>query len=107
LRAQPADGPELLRAGEIAINHARRLVTVRGEPVDLSPKEYQILLLLVRHHGKVLTREVLIDEVWGEDFMGDAKALDVHMRWLREKIEPHPSEPRSITTVRGVGYLLE
>jgi two-component system, OmpR family, response regulator RegX3 len=96
-----------LRAGEIEIQHSRRLVTVAGSPVELSPKEYQLLHMLVSHRGEVLTREELIDAVWSKDFMGDPKTLDVHIRWLREKIEPNPSEPRYIVTIRGVGYILE
>jgi two-component system response regulator RegX3 len=107
LRTERAAPPEILRAGDIEIQHSRRFVAVRGAPVDLSPKEYQLLYLLVRHRGEVLTREELIEEVWGQDFMGDPKTLDVHIRWLREKIEPNPSEPRYIITVRGVGYMLE
>lgn len=107
LRPHEPEARDVLVAGEIEMNQDRHEVTVRGEPVDLSPKEYQLLRVLLLHRGHALSREFLIQEVWGEDFMGDLKTLDVHIRWLREKIEANPSEPRCIVTVRGVGYMLE
>jgi two-component system, OmpR family, response regulator RegX3 len=107
MRPHEPEEPEILVAGGIEMNQVRHEVTVRGRPVDLSPKEYQLLRVLMRHRGHVVTREFLIQEVWGEDFMGDLKTLDVHIRWLREKIEANPSEPRCLLTVRGVGYMLE
>jgi DNA-binding response OmpR family regulator len=107
IRARPPDLLEQLIAGDIEIHQNRRQVIVRGQLVELSPKEYQLLRLFVQRRGQALTREFLIQEVWGEDFMGDLKTLDVHIRWLRGKIEENPSEPQRILTVRGVGYLLE
>jgi two-component system, OmpR family, phosphate regulon response regulator PhoB len=79
-------------------------VSIDGRPVDLAPKEFQLLQLLMLHEGRALTRDFLIEQVWGDAFMGDFKTLDVHIRWLREKIETDPSRPEQIITVRGVGY---
>jgi DNA-binding response OmpR family regulator len=98
---------ETLVSGDVAMNQARRQVTVGGAPVDLSPKEYQLLRVLMKRRGQVLSRDRLIQQVWGDDFMGDVKTLDVHIRWLRNKIEANPSDPRHIVTVRGAGYLFE
>jgi DNA-binding response OmpR family regulator len=106
LRGRPS-GDTALTAGEIRMEPGRRQVTVRGKPAELSPKEFELLRLLMERRGQVVTREELIEEVWGDDFMGDPKTLDVHIRWLREKLEENPSEPKRILTVRGVGYLLE
>jgi two-component system response regulator RegX3 len=97
----------MLSSGRVTMNRERHEVTVAGQPVDLSPKEFQLLRLLMLHRGRVLSREMLIEEVWGDDFMGDLKTLDVHIRWLREKIEADPSRPEHIVTVRGAGYRFE
>jgi DNA-binding response OmpR family regulator len=107
IRERRDDGAETLSFGDVTLNQARRQVTVRGAPVELSPKEYQLLRALIRHRGQVLSRDALIQQVWGDDFMGDLKTLDVHIRWLRNKIEANPSEPTRILTVRGAGYLFE
>lgn len=79
-------------------------VTVMGQEIALSPKEFKILELFLRSPNRVWSREELISQVWGTDFMGDRKTVDVHIRWLREKIEPDPSHPRYVTTLRGFGY---
>jgi two-component system response regulator RegX3 len=79
-------------------------VFVRGEEVHLRRKEFELLHLLVENAGRVLTREVLIDRIWGTDYIGDTKTLDVHIKRLRSRVEEDPSEPTLITTVRGVGY---
>jgi two-component system response regulator RegX3 len=104
---RPAEATGILAAGRVTLNLDRHEVSVAGKPVDLSPKEFQLLRLLMLHQGRVLSRETLIEEVWGDDFMGDVKTLDVHIRWLREKIEVDPSRPEQIVTVRGAGYRLE
>jgi DNA-binding response OmpR family regulator len=101
------EAANVLTAGHVTINMDRHEVTVGGKTVDLSPKEFQLLRLLMLHRGRVRNRETLIEEVWGDDFMGDLKTLDVHIRWLREKIEADPSQPEHIVTVRGVGYRFE
>jgi DNA-binding response OmpR family regulator len=97
----------LLTSGVITMNLDRHEVTVRDQVVSLSPKEFQLLRLFLSNQGCVLTRDQLIQTVWGEDFSGDSKTLDVHVRWLREKIETDPGNPEYIVTVRGVGYRLE
>jgi len=79
-------------------------VTVRGEEISLSPKEFRLLELFISSPKRVWSREQLIEQIWGPDFLGDTKTVDVHIRWLREKLEPDPSEPRYIVTVRGFGY---
>ena len=95
---------ELLEVGEVLLNAARHEVRVRGQRVDLSPKEFTLLWLLASNAGRVVPRLLIIDSVWGADFYGDVKALDVYIRLLRRKIEADPDHPRLITTVRGVGY---
>jgi two-component system, OmpR family, phosphate regulon response regulator PhoB len=79
-------------------------VTVRGEEVNLSPKEFRLLELFMSYPRRVWSREQLIEQVWGPDFLGDTKTVDVHIRWLREKLEINPSQPEYIVTVRGFGY---
>lgn len=79
-------------------------VTVRGEEVNLSPKEFRLLDLFITHPRRVWSREQLLDQVWGADFVGDSKTVDVHIRWLREKLEKDPSHPEYLVTVRGFGY---
>ena len=85
----------------------RHLVTVRGESVPLPLKEFELLEMLLRNSSRVLPRMQLIDRVWGSDYVGDTKTLDVHVKRLRAKIETDPANPRHITTVRGLGYKLE
>jgi two-component system phosphate regulon response regulator PhoB len=79
-------------------------VVLRGEEIALAPKEYRILELFMSYPKRVWSREQLIENVWGADFMGDMKTVDVHIRWLREKLELDPSQPQYIITVRGFGY---
>jgi two-component system, OmpR family, response regulator RegX3 len=83
------------------------VVTVSGEPVALPLKEFELLELLLRNAGRVLTRGQLIDRVWGSDYVGDTKTLDVHVKRLRSKIETDPGDPTLLVTVRGLGYKLE
>ncbi|GIU98477.1 MAG: hypothetical protein KatS3mg014_0093 [Actinomycetota bacterium] len=83
---------------------ARHEVRVRGEPVELPPKEFELLEALLRRPGRLLTRERLIDEVWGPDYFGDTRTLDVHVKRLRRKIEEDPHRPAHLVTVRGLGY---
>jgi len=91
-------------AGEVTVDSVQRRVFVRDEEVKLRRKEFDLLGLLVENAGRVLTRDVLIDRVWGSDYIGDTKTLDVHIKRLRSQIERDPAEPTLITTVRGVGY---
>ena len=103
MQADHAD-EERLAAGDVAIDTGSRRVTVAGRDVTLSPKEFDLLKVLVNHAGRVLGRDVLLNTVWGQDFFGDTRTLDVHIRWLREKIEDNPGKPLRIETVHGVGY---
>ena len=82
----------------------RHVVSVGGEPTPLPLKEFELLEVLLRNAGRVLTREQLMNRVWGADYFGDTKTLDVHVKRLRAKIEPDPSQPRHLVTIRGVGY---
>ena len=91
-------------AGEVTVDSVQRRVFVRDQEVKLRRKEFDLLGLLVENAGRVLTRDVLIDRVWGSDYIGDTKTLDVHIKRLRSQIERDPAEPTLITTVRGVGY---
>ena len=111
LRRKSADtreaGTQTLAAGPVRMDVERHVVTVNGEVVALPLKEFELLEMLLRNAGRVLTRGQLIDRVWGADYVGDTKTLDVHIKRLRSKIEPEPSNPRYIVTVRGLGYKFE
>lgn len=94
----------ILQLGNIALYPQECRVFVNEEEINLSPKEFRILELFMTHPRRVWSREQLIDRVWGVDFLGDTKTVDVHIRWLREKLEKDPSQPEYIVTVRGFGY---
>ena len=94
-------------AGPVRMDVERHVVAVGGEQVNLPLKEFELLEMLLRNAGRVLTRGQLIDRVWGSDYVGDTKTLDVHVKRLRSKIEPDPSNPRHLVTVRGLGYKFE
>ncbi len=96
-----------LSAGDVAMDVGSRRVTVNAKEVSLSPKEFDLLRILLSHPGRVLGRDFLLNQVWGEDYFGDTRTLDVHIRWLREKIEQDPGRPVRIQTVHGVGYRLQ
>ena len=99
--------PPTLSAGPVRMDVDRHVVTVSGAAVQLPLKEFELLELLLRNAGRVLTRMQLIDRVWGSDYVGDTKTLDVHVKRLRAKIEPDPANPQYLLTVRGLGYKLE
>jgi two-component system response regulator RegX3 len=99
--------PPTLEAGPVRMDVERHIVSVGGGTVQLPLKEFELLEVLLRNAGRVLTRMQLIDRVWGADYVGDTKTLDVHVKRLRAKIEPSPSAPRYIVTVRGLGYKFE
>jgi len=105
--APPDDGAEAIVVGEVSIDPARHEVTVRGEPVQLPLKEFELLELLMANAGLVLSRDTLIERVWGHDYVGDTKTLDVHIKRLRAKLEAEPSNPTRIVTNRGLGYKFE
>lgn len=94
-----------LVAGPLRIDLAGRRVNCRGQDLELQPKQFELLTYLVRNRGTVLTRDQLLHNVWGYDYAGDTRTVDVHVRWLREKLEEDPANPRLIQTVRGVGYV--
>jgi two-component system response regulator RegX3 len=104
--AEPA-GDSALTAGPVRLDVERHVVAVDGQPVALPLKEFDLLELLLRNAGRVLTRGQLIDRVWGADYVGDTKTLDVHVKRLRAKLEPDPANPRHLLTVRGLGYKFE
>jgi two-component system, OmpR family, response regulator RegX3 len=98
---------EVIAVGPIRLEVEARRCFVRGEEVKLRKKEFALLRLLLENPGRVMTREVLIDRVWGSDYVGDTKTLDVHIKRLRTLVEENPKSPEHITTVRGVGYRFE
>ena len=99
--------PATLEAGPVRLDVDRHVVTVDGRPAPMPLKEFDLLEVLMRNAGRVLTRMQLIDRVWGSDYVGDTKTLDVHVKRLRAKIEPDPGNPQHIVTVRGLGYKFE
>jgi DNA-binding response OmpR family regulator len=103
----PAASSQLLVFDDLAIDLTRREVRMKDAVIALKPKEYDLLVFLANHRGQVLTREFILEKVWGWDFVGDSRTVDVHIRWLREKIEPDPANPYRIITVRGAGYRFE
>jgi two-component system response regulator RegX3 len=112
LRRSPRDrqldaSGEALEVGDVALDPERHEVVIRGSTVQLPLKEFELLELLLDNAGRVLTRETLIDRVWGSDYVGDTKTLDVHIKRLRSKVEDDPSNPSRIVTIRGLGYKFE
>ena len=99
--------PAAVQVGPVRMDVERHVVTVNNHPVNLPLKEFELLEILLRNAGRVLTRMQLIDRVWGSDYVGDTKTLDVHVKRLRSKIEPDPANPRYLVTVRGLGYKFE
>lgn len=100
-------GPGAIVVGDVTIDPDEHLVTLRGEPMRLPLKEFELLHLLLANAGRVLPRETLIDRVWGSDYVGDTKTLDVHVKRLRGKLEQNPADPQRIVTIRGLGYKYE
>ncbi|MGE5707379.1 MAG: response regulator [Bacteroidota bacterium] len=99
--------PDRIEIGDLVIDMARHEVTLSGKVLNLTLKEYELLKLMAMNANKVLSREYLIEQVWGYDFTGEGRTVDVHIHWLREKIEKDPNNPMRIQTVRGVGYRFE
>lgn len=98
---------ETLRTGNLAINQTRREILLDGAVLPLKPQEYDLLLFFAEHKGQMLSREFILERVWGWDYIGDSRTVDVHVRWLRQKIETNPAQPARIITVRGGGYRFE
>jgi two-component system, OmpR family, alkaline phosphatase synthesis response regulator PhoP len=110
LRRQNSAAPghdEAIALGEIVLDPSRQQLTVRGKGVALAPKEFGLLRVLMENHGRVVTRQTLLDKVWGYDFEGEQQTVSVHIRWLREKIEEDSRNPRHIITVRSRGYMFK
>ncbi|MBN2462115.1 MAG: response regulator transcription factor, partial [Dehalococcoidia bacterium] len=106
--AEPKAAEEaILNLGSLEIDVSRRRATLGGKALDLTQKEFDLLAFLTRNRGLVLSREQLLEKVWGYDYAGGTRTVDVHIRWLREKIETNPAKPEWLITVRGVGYKLE
>ena len=107
-KAAAASGTqEKLTFGNLIINFTRREVLLNDEPLSLKPQEHELLVFFAEHQGKMLSREFILERVWGWDFIGDSRTVDVHVRWLRQKIEKDASQPKRIVTVRGGGYRFE
>lgn len=99
--ASPAD---ILRSGDLEIDSVSHIVRLNGELLELKPREFDLLALLAKNKARAFTRDQILERLWGHDYYGDSRTVDVHIRWLREKIEPQPSKPVRIVTIRGVGY---
>ena len=106
-RARSTAPRDTLEAGNLVLDLIARRATRNGVDLPLKPKEFSLLAELMRHRGAVLSRDLLLNHVWGQDFFGDDRTVDVHVRWLREKIEDDPAHPVHIQTVRGLGYRFE
>ncbi len=104
---QNDDLSSILEFGNLKIDYGRREVRINDSPINLKPKEFDLLYYLIKHKNQVLTRDHILESVWGWEYIGDSRTVDVHVRWLREKIEDDPSTPKKIITVRGTGYRFE
>jgi two-component system OmpR family response regulator len=96
-----------IKVGDLEIDPVRHEVTLKGAALSLKPKEFDLLSLLASHRGRAFTREQILERVWGHDFFGETRTVDVHIRWIREKIQSYANCPQQIITIRGVGYRLE
>ena len=95
---------ETVVSGNLAIDLSGHTAALDGEPLDMKPREFALISFLASNKGRAFTRDQILERLWGHDYIGDSRTVDVHVRWLREKIEPNPSTPRRIVTIRGVGY---
>ena len=105
--AGPASPDEMLRSGNLEIDLAAHVVRLDGEAIPMRPREFALLALLVKNPRRVYTRNQILEALWGHDYIGDERTVDVHIRWLREKLEEKPSDPTRIVTLRGIGYRFE
>ena len=103
----PTEEKPLLEINDLEIDLARHRATLRGTELELTPKEFDLLAFLTKNKGFVFNREQLLEKVWGYDYAGDTRTVDVHIRWLRQKIETDPKNPKCLITIRGTGYKLE
>ena len=95
---------EVLRSGDLEIDSVSHTARLKGQPLELKPREFDLLAMLAQNKARAFTRDQILERLWGYDYYGDSRTVDVHIRWLREKIEPEPSKPVRIITIRGVGY---
>ncbi len=98
---------DIISAGDLTIDLNRHRVSIKGTVVEMKPREFELLAFLARNRGHVYSRDALLEHVWGYDYAGETRTVDVHIRWLREKIETNPSQPSRLITVRGIGYKFE
>jgi two-component system, OmpR family, response regulator len=106
-RTEGANEPDFVKSGDLQVDLRRREATRDGGVIELKPKELELLTHFLRNRGRAFTREQLLRDVWGYDFLGDSRTVDVHIRWLRQKIEEEPAKPTRVVTVRGTGYRFE
>ena len=99
--------PSIIKVGGLEIDFARHKVSQSGTTIDLSPKEFDLLAFILKNREQVFSRDQVLEKVWGYDYAGDTRTVDVHIRWLRQKIEVDPANPRHLLTVRGIGYKFE
>jgi DNA-binding response OmpR family regulator len=102
-----AAAPQALKSGDLEVDLTSHTARRAGELLNMKPKEFQLLALLVSNKGRAFTRDQILERLWGHDYIGDTRTVDVHVRWLREKIEQDPGRPKRIATIRGVGYRFE
>ena len=98
---------QLLKVGDLEIDLDSHIARLKGQPLNLKPREFDLLGLLVANKGRAFTRDQILERVWGHDYVGESRTVDVHIRWLREKIQSYPNSPQRIITIRGVGYRFE
>jgi two-component system OmpR family response regulator len=103
----PSDNAAYIKVNDLKIDAARRQASLDNRSLDLTPKEFDLLAFLASNRGLVFNREQLLEKVWGYDYAGDTRTVDVHIRWLRKKIEADPGKPKRLLTIRSVGYKLE
>ena len=97
----------VIQAGDLELDLDGHSATLQGSPLSLKPREFDLLAMLASNRGRALTRDQMLEQVWGHDYYGDTRTVDVHIRWLREKIQHYPQAPQRIITIRGVGYRFE
>jgi two-component system OmpR family response regulator len=105
--AAGAASPQVVKVGELEVDLTSHAVKLKGQPLDLKPREFDLLAFLVMNKGRAFTRDQILEHVWGHDYVGETRTVDVHIRWLREKIQPYANSPQRIITIRGVGYRFE
>lgn len=101
---EPLPSREVLTSGDLVVDLASHTVTLAGRELEMKPREFDLLALLVANKGRAFTRDQILERLWGQDYIGDTRTVDVHIRWIRQKLETVPGSPNRIVTIRGVGY---